>query len=67
VNFDNESIGNSSVWDSTGRILLDVSEREQAFAAMEPLNLPENQPFAVNCSDLPARYLSWKYYFIQLP
>jgi predicted amidohydrolase len=68
VNFDYKFVGNSSVWDASGRVIMDGRERGQDFAEVVALDITpaENRGEAVR-TNIPPRYLKEDYYFVQPP
>jgi predicted amidohydrolase len=68
VTFEYEFTGRSSVWDESGRILMDGSDEEQDFATVVPVEIADPHSVSkVVRSNLPADYMSKDYYFVQPP
>ena len=68
VKFDYKLIGNSSVWNASGHLLMDGRERGRDFTEVVPIELaPAENRAEVSRPGIPPRYLHKDYYFVQPP
>jgi len=68
VNFSYKFVNSSSCWDASGQILMDGTGQEQDFVSVVEVNIPaRSERSEVVRTDVPPRYLSPDYYFVQPP